>query len=445
MNPPYGTEIGHWVRKLVSEYQAGRTTAAIALLPARTDTKWYAELKEHPRCYVRGRLKFSESKKSAPFPSVVVYLGDNVDAFVQAFEDTGEVYTRWEPTHEVSWLEDLEEAEESESRRPTPPRLGRVTRPFVRYYGSKWNLAPYISELFVEHRVYVEPYLGSAAVFLTKASAKHEMLNDLDDEIVNLFNAIRQHPEDLAGVVGLTPYSETEVRLAGKTLGDNSTDLDSVERARRFLVISHQARLRQVGAPSYSASTGPTARNSVSLWKRVPNEVWPVCERFRDADLRNRDAIEVVRENACEDALVYADPPYVPDTRAPKLYRHETPLEHHERLVEALVDHPGPVYLSGYENDLYKQELEGRGWVARKMDDPGEGEKPEYLWLNEKAQVGARRVDAEMSRKKAEAEAKRTKPGAMGMVYTPPEPEPEIKSEVALFGALIGAYLEEEG
>ncbi len=444
LNPPYGKEIQPWIEKLVAEYRAaGRTTAAIALLPARTDTQWYALLRDYPRCYIRGRVKFKGAKNSAPFPSVVVYLGGEVGAFAQSFKDLGEVYTKWSPAHEMSLSED---DGPHGPRRPSPPRLGGVKRPMLRYYGSKWNLAPFITELFVEHRVYVEPYLGSAAVFMSKEPKKFEVLNDLDDEIVNLFEIIRTRREELAGMVRLTPYSETEVKLAGETLGDGDASLDPVDRARRFLVISHQARLRQFGDPSYSAATGPTARDNVALWRKVPDNFWPVAERFRDADIRNRDAIEVVRENAYEDALVYADPPYVPGTRAPKLYRHETPLEHHERLVEALIDHPGPVYLSGYKNDLYEQELEGRGWVARKMDDPAEGKEPEYMWLNEKAQVGAQKVDARLAKEKAEAERKRAKPGHMGMMYSPPAkpPEPEIKPEVALFGALIGAYREGE-
>lgn len=451
LNPPY-SEIEKWVAKLLSEYRAGRSSAAVLLVPGRSDTQWFSSLDDYPRCNIRGWLKFGNADNSVPFPSVAFYLGANVDAFVRAFEDLGEVYTRWEPpAHEIprsedsSW-DDAPRAPHGRGR-PAPLRLGGVARPMLRYYGSKWNLAPFIAELFVEHRVYLEPYLGSAAVFMSKKPVRFEVLNDLDDEIVNLFQVVRTRPGELAGVVGLTPYSETEVRLAGETLGDGDAALDPVERARRFLVVSHQARLRQVGDPSYSVATGPTARRNVELWKRVPDNVWPVCKRFRDADVRNRDAIEVVRENRYEDALVYADPPYVPGTRAPKLYRHETPLEHHERLVEALLDHPGPVYLSGYKNDLYEQELEGRGWIARKMDDPAEGEEAEYLWLNERAQAGARRVDEEMTRKKrAAAQAKkRAKPGAMGMVYSQPEEPlgPEIKPEVALFGALIGVYLEE--
>lgn len=348
LNPPYGQEIGEWIRKLVAEYGSGRTTAAVALVPARPDTGWYAALKDYPRCYIRGRLRFGGAENAAPFPSAVFYLGDDPDAFSRAFGDLGEVYARWAPAQGMPRPEDAEDGEARAPRRPSPTRLGGVSRPMLRYYGSKWNLAPFIAELFVDHRVYVEPYLGSAAVFMTKERVKFEVLNDLDDEIVNLFKVIRTRREELAGVVRLTPYSETEVRLAGETLGDGDVGLDPVERARRFLVVSHQARRRQVGGLSYSVSTGPTARDNVSLWKKVPDNVRPVCERFRDADVRNRDAIEVVRENAYDDTLVYADPPYVPGTRAPKLYRHETPLEHHELLVEALIEHPGPANLSNW-------------------------------------------------------------------------------------------------
>ena len=67
MNPPYGREIGKWIEKA-----AGFNV--VALLPARTDTKWFhkyiygkAEIR-----FVSGRLKFGDSKNSAPFPSMVV-------------------------------------------------------------------------------------------------------------------------------------------------------------------------------------------------------------------------------------------------------------------------------------------------------------------------------------------------------------------------------------
>lgn len=71
MNPPYGREIGTWVRKAYEASQRGATV--VCLLPARTDTAWW-----HTYCclgearFLRGRLKFNDGKGSAPFPSVVV-------------------------------------------------------------------------------------------------------------------------------------------------------------------------------------------------------------------------------------------------------------------------------------------------------------------------------------------------------------------------------------
>ena len=68
-NPPYGREIGKWVKKAA---EAGCTV--VMLLPARTDTKWFHDLiygKAEIR-FLRGRLKFGGSKNSAPFPSMVV-------------------------------------------------------------------------------------------------------------------------------------------------------------------------------------------------------------------------------------------------------------------------------------------------------------------------------------------------------------------------------------
>ena len=71
-NPPYGKQIGSWVRRGFFASLSGNTV--VMLLPARTDTRWFHEYiygKAEIR-FIRGRLKFGESKNSAPFPSMVV-------------------------------------------------------------------------------------------------------------------------------------------------------------------------------------------------------------------------------------------------------------------------------------------------------------------------------------------------------------------------------------
>jgi len=71
MNPPYGREIGQWVKKAYNESRNGATV--VCLLPARTDTAWWHDyvLPMATVTFIRGRLKFGDSKNSAPFPSAV--------------------------------------------------------------------------------------------------------------------------------------------------------------------------------------------------------------------------------------------------------------------------------------------------------------------------------------------------------------------------------------
>ena len=68
----------------------------------------------------------------------------------------------------------------------------------LRYPGSKWNLASRIVELLPEHKTYLEPYFGSGAVLFTKQPSAIETVNDLNDDVVNLFQVIQQEPEALA-------------------------------------------------------------------------------------------------------------------------------------------------------------------------------------------------------------------------------------------------------
>ena len=74
MNPPYGREIGEWVKKAVES-----DALVVMLIPARTDTRYFHDyIYNNPKCEIRflkGRVKFESltgAKNSAPFPSMVV-------------------------------------------------------------------------------------------------------------------------------------------------------------------------------------------------------------------------------------------------------------------------------------------------------------------------------------------------------------------------------------
>ena len=77
---------------VVSGYRSDKVTEAITLLPSRTDTRWYRELREFPRCFIDGRLRFGGCENSAPFPSSVFYLGDREQLFAKRFGRFGDIF-----------------------------------------------------------------------------------------------------------------------------------------------------------------------------------------------------------------------------------------------------------------------------------------------------------------------------------------------------------------
>lgn len=73
-NPPYGPRLGEWIAKWME------ADVAIYLVPARTDTEWFARCLNEAReiRFIRGRLRFGTGPHNAPFPSCVLVFA--VDA-----------------------------------------------------------------------------------------------------------------------------------------------------------------------------------------------------------------------------------------------------------------------------------------------------------------------------------------------------------------------------
>jgi hypothetical protein len=77
--PPYGKTIGLWLSKARAAALAGATV--VALIPARTDTKWWHGIVE-PRAsfdICQAACVSADATIPAPFPSVVVIWRPSVD------------------------------------------------------------------------------------------------------------------------------------------------------------------------------------------------------------------------------------------------------------------------------------------------------------------------------------------------------------------------------
>jgi len=75
VNPPY-SNIRLFLEKGISEVKNGNAKTVVFLVPARTDTRWFHDLVygKFELRFVKGRLKFGDSKNSAPFPSMLVII-----------------------------------------------------------------------------------------------------------------------------------------------------------------------------------------------------------------------------------------------------------------------------------------------------------------------------------------------------------------------------------
>jgi DNA adenine methylase len=256
-------------------------------------------------------------------------------------------------------------------------------RPLLRYHGGKWLLAPWIISYFPEHRIYVEPYGGSASVLLQKKRAYAEIYNEIDTEIVNLFKVCREQGSELIEALKLTPYGRDEFELSYLPTDNN------LEQARRTIIRSYMGfgsglqTWQRTGFRSNCNRSGTTPSHD---WVNYPKALNLIIERLRGVVIENRNGIEVMQAHDSEQTLHYIDPPYVKDTRykgqKTKVYKHELDNENHFELCKQLRDLKGFVILSGYDNEIYNEILSDWTKVSKKAYGDGAVERVECLWLN---------------------------------------------------------------
>jgi ParB family chromosome partitioning protein len=93
MNPPYGKEDGEsnqsrWTKRLIDSYENGEILSAVFIVNAATSATWFQRFWDYPICFVRRRISFvspSGEKNSPTQGNVFVYLGDDIEGFVDNF------------------------------------------------------------------------------------------------------------------------------------------------------------------------------------------------------------------------------------------------------------------------------------------------------------------------------------------------------------------------
>lgn len=271
---------------------------------------------------------------------------------------------------------------------------GEITRPALRYYGGKWNLAPWIISHFPEHKSYIEPCGGAASVLLQKPRSSLETYNDLYGQVTNFFKVLRDYPQDLIRKIRLTPYSRIEYQLSQQ---ENVCPAnDALEAARQFWVGS-----------CFSISGVAFSRSGMRMVKNIdasPNGLrsWlyadvsyleSVANRLLGVQIENVSYQDAIRKYDHKEALIYFDPPYIPDTRTSKReYAIEWEHDDHREAASLLRQTKGSVIISGYASPLYVELYECHGWqrVEKESQTNSGGKRVECLWLCPRTQFKLR-------------------------------------------------------
>lgn len=225
------------------------------------------------------------------------------------------------------------------------------------WYGGKFSHLDFLAPLIPDDAThFCDVYGGSAAVLMNVGPFPVETYNDIDSELVNFFQTLRNQGPKLIRAIGLTPFSREELAKACEP----AVDLTKLERARRFYVRARQTRtgLAQTSSEGRWAHCVLTSRagmaGAVSRWLGSVEGLAETAQRLQRVQIENAPAVEVVKRYDTDDTVFYLDPPYVHSVRGDaSAYGFEMTDEEHTELSEVLHAIRGRAVLSGYRTNFY--------------------------------------------------------------------------------------------
>ncbi len=255
------------------------------------------------------------------------------------------------------------------------------------YFGGKFT---YLDELYryfpsdFDHLC--ELFAGSAVITLNYTDQKIiRTINDINSNVINFFQVLRDSPNQLIDVLKLTPYSEEEYFNCLEIEGN------SIEKARRFYV---RIRGSHYGDGECDKSAGwyfsrkegvRSGGQGLSRWNKGIGRLYQVAEILNKVQVINRDYTKAIKMCDYERAFFYVDPPYPLSTRSSKKrYSYEMDDKDHVDLAEALNGLKGKAMISSYDNDMYDELFSS--WtkvkLAPKKNNASSSIKQEVIWFN---------------------------------------------------------------
>ena len=170
----------------------------------------------------------------------------------------------------------------------------------IGWVGGKSKLKKEIISLFPEHSHYVEVFGWGLSVFFAKESSKLETVNDINNDLINLWQVIKNYPQSLSHYINLLFVGRVifnNIRLK------NYTPRNHIEKAAYFYYLVSQSFWSRGNNFAMSSKSWRKPKN---LWKSFTK--W--SDRFKFVTIENMSFEEILKKYDKKDTFFYLDPPY---------------------------------------------------------------------------------------------------------------------------------------
>jgi len=196
--------------------------------------------------------------------------------------------------------------------------------------GGKQLLVPHLLPMIPEHSTYVEVFGGAGSLLLNKPPSRLEVYNDLDGELVNLFEVIRDDVDTFAKRAEFLVYSRELYERWQNDFKNNQIPSDRVERAVRFWYLIRSS----FGAHPYKGwGFQKKKRSMAETLPRCIANLHVIHERLKTVQIDHLDFRKCIERYDDPDTFLFLDPPYL-DTTAYRIGKFT--LEDHRALAELL-------------------------------------------------------------------------------------------------------------
>lgn len=179
-----------------------------------------------------------------------------------------------------------------------------TTKPIIPWIGGKRRLVKEILPMFPEHKCYVEPFCGAAALLFAKDESKCEVLNDINGDLVNLYRVLQHHLEEFVKQFKWALVSrkmwEWEQMKEPETLTD-------IQQAARFFYLQKNAFGGKVHGQNFGTSTTGAPRLNLL---RIEEDLSAAHLRLARTHIEHLNWCKCIEKYDRPHTLFFMDPPY---------------------------------------------------------------------------------------------------------------------------------------